>query len=137
MYANAGTWSQMDPSVRKPKGCYGTMVLQIKTPARSYMLWPKYDDDLISWQAAVNIPPVSPSSHSQPTVGIMLLAESCVRVCLYPLMLASDGIEGLRCLTMCRNQASLHPNTQQLIEDTMGHLYSTPMKLERLLQCGR
>ena len=64
--------SQVDPSARRPKGCYGDMVLQIQTPARTYTLWPKYSDDLIPWQEAVTIPPpASPSAHSkssQPTV---------------------------------------------------------------------
>jgi hypothetical protein len=60
----------VEPTARKPNGCYADMVLQIQTPARTYKLWPKYNDDLILWQAAVTIPPCSPSTTTAASPGV-------------------------------------------------------------------
>jgi len=89
-------------SQRKPSGCYADMVLQIQTPSRTHTLWPKFNEDLLPWQAAVTVlgSPRS-TTASQPEVEAARQA------------------------------------TQQLIEQSVGHLYSTPMKLERLAQCCR
>jgi hypothetical protein len=91
----------VEPTARKPNGCYADMVLQIETPLRTYKLWPKYNDDLVSWQAAISHPPSS----------------------LAPRTAAS--------------QPEAADARKKLVEQKLGHLYSTPMKLERLSQCGR
>ncbi len=96
----------VEPFTRKPNGCYADRVLQIKTPARTYTLWPKYNDDLIPWQAAVTEAPACSPSHSVAT--------------------SQTAVEAARQATV-----------QQLIEQNLGHLYSTPMKVERLAQCCR
>jgi hypothetical protein len=93
----------VEHTARKPSGCYADMVLQIQTSARIYTLWPKCNDDLIPWQAAVTDVPCA-AGHEDNGGGPELTMRHAV---------------------------------QQRIEQSVGHLYSTPMKLERLAQCRR
>ena len=102
-----------DPAARRPSGSFADVVLQIRTPNRTYTLWPKENEDLLPWQAALSPLQLSTSLTCSP---------------------ASPRATGASTIAL---PTRVHRGVLEAGEHGVEHLFSTPMKMERLAQCYR